>query len=73
MDIISVSIENDQWKGNILGSDNPETLLRTTFHLIGLNFGMRAGGEHRKLSANSFSFHPDGEGQRIFSFFRRSK
>ena len=55
MDIISVSIENDQWKSNILGSDNPETLLRTTFYLIGLNFGMRAGGEHCKLSANSFS------------------
>ena len=73
MDIISVSIENDQWKSNILGSDNPETLLRTTFHLIGLNFGMRAGDEHRKLSANSFSFHPDAEGERIFSFFRRSK
>ena len=38
-------------KSNILGSDNPETLLRTTFYLIGLNFGMRAGDDARKLSA----------------------
>ena len=50
-DVISVSIENDLWKSNILGSDNPETLLRTTFYLIGLNFGMRAGDDARKLSA----------------------
>ena len=49
-DVISVSIENDLWKSNILGSDNPETLLSTTFYLIGLNFSMRAGDDPRKLS-----------------------
>ena len=50
-DVISALIENDLWKSNILESDNPETLLRTTFYLIGLNFGMKAGDEHRKLGA----------------------
>ena len=59
-DVISVSIENDLWKSNILGSDNPETLLRTTFYLIGLNFSMRAGDDPRKIAkfaklANSFA------------------
>ena len=59
-DVISVSIENDLWKSNILGSDNPETLLRTTFYLMGLHFGMRAGDDPRKIAkfaklANSFA------------------
>ena len=50
-------------KSNILGSDNPETLLRTTFYLIELNFGMRAGDDARKSSekfakvANSVTRH----------------
>ena len=61
-DVISVTIENSLWESNILGCGNPDTLLRTTFYLIGLNFGMRAGDEHRKLSVGSFSFHTDAEG-----------
>ena len=32
-------------------------------HERGLNFGMRAGDEHRKLSSTNFSFHTDSEGR----------
>ena len=62
-DVISVTIENSLWESNILGCGNPDTLLRTTFYLIGLNFDMRARDEHRKLSVGSFSFHTDAEGR----------
>ena len=53
--VVSEEIENS--------NSNPEVLLRTTFYLIGLNFGMRAGDEHRKLSSTNFSFHTDSEGR----------
>ena len=50
-------------KKSNLGNSNPEVFLRTTFYLIGLNFALRAGDEHRKLSSTSFSFHTDSEGR----------
>lgn len=61
--IITQEIENVLWDNNFLGESCPESLLRTTFYLIGLNFGMRAGDEHRKLSIDSFSFEIDSEGR----------
>ena len=60
--VVSEEIENFFWDKSFLGN-NPEVLLRTTFYLIGLNFGMRAGDEHRKLSSTNFSFHTDSEGR----------
>ena len=60
--VVSEEIENFLWDKSFLGNSNPEVLLRTTFYLIGLNFGMRAGGEHWKLSSTNFSFHTDSEG-----------
>ena len=61
--VVSEEIENFLWDKSFLGNSNPEVLLRTTFYLIGLNFGMRAGDEHRKLSSTNFSFHTDSEGR----------
>ena len=61
--VVSEEIENFLWDKSVLGNSNPEVLLRTTFYLIGLNFGMRAGDEHRKLSSTNFSFHTDSEGR----------
>ena len=59
--VVSEELENFLWDESFLGNSNPEVLLRTTFYLIGLNFGMRVGDEHRKLSSTNFSFHTDSE------------
>ena len=56
--VVSEEIENFLWDKSFLGNSNPEVLLR-----IGLNFGMRAGDEHRKLSSDIFSFHTDSDGR----------
>ena len=61
--VISEEMENDLWGKKILGDSCPKVLLRTTLYLIGLNFGMRAGDEHRNLSIRNFSFHCDSEGR----------
>ena len=61
--VISEEMENDLWEKKILGDSCPKVLLRTTLYLIGLNFGMRAGDEHRNLSIRNFSFHCDSEGR----------
>ena len=61
--VVSEEIENFLWDKSSLGNSNPEVLFRTTFYLIGLNFGTRAGDEHRKLSSTNFSFHTDSEGR----------
>ena len=37
------------WKSNLLGSDSPVTLLNTMVFLIGKNFSLRSGKEHRSL------------------------
>jgi hypothetical protein len=67
-EVISVEIEKLLWEQGILGSENPECLLRTVFYLIGLNYGMRAGDEHRRLSLTNFSFHSDSMG-RYYLFY----
>ena len=51
------------WAQGILGSENPECLLRTVFYLIGFNYGMGVGDEHRRLSLKTFSFHSDSVGR----------
>ena len=61
--VVSGESENFLWDKSFLDNSNPEGLLRTTFYLIGLNFGMRAGDEHRNLSSTNFSFHTDSEGR----------
>ena len=52
--VVSEEIENFLWDKSFLGNSNPEVLLRTTFYLIGLNFGMRAGHQHRNCPALTF-------------------
>lgn len=46
---ISIDQENKMWTEGILGEDNPQKLLDTIIYLIGLNFALRAGKEHRDL------------------------
>ena len=42
------------WKGGYLGDDQPQKLLDTMLVLVGINFGLRAGKEHRILRRPGF-------------------
>ena len=43
------------WKSNLLGCDSPVTLLNTMVFLIGKNFSLRSGKEHRALKFSQLS------------------
>ena len=46
---ISVDEEEQMWQCGALGNDNPQVLLQTLFHLIGVHFALRSGSEHWRL------------------------
>ena len=54
-EIITEEEENQLWARNILGEDTPEQLIHTILYLIGLNFALRAGKEHRNLRVGTLS------------------
>ncbi len=54
-DPITFEAEEELWRQNILGSDNPNQLRDTVMYLIGLTFALRGGKEHRSLM---FTFQP---------------
>ena len=54
--VVSEGIKNFLWDKSFLGNSNPKVLLRTTFYLIGLNFGMRAGISIGNCPALTFHF-----------------
>ncbi|XP_072042901.1 zinc finger MYM-type protein 2-like [Amphiura filiformis] len=47
--VITVQEEERLWQQNVLGCSNPTQMLNTLFYLIGLNFALRGGQEHRDL------------------------
>jgi integrase len=47
--VITLEEEEILWQKNVLGSSNPTQLLNTVVYLIGLNFALRGGQEHRNL------------------------
>ena len=47
--IITPEEEELLWETKTLGIESPEKLLDTLFYLIGLNFALRGGEEHRQL------------------------
>ena len=53
-DAISYQQEEQLWEMGILGSSTPSSLLQTIFFLMGTNFGLRSGAEHRDLSIDNF-------------------
>ena len=53
--IISEEQEDILWRKQFLGEDTPQQLLDTLVYLIGLNFALRAGDEHRFLRVGSAS------------------
>lgn len=56
-EVISEEQEQYMWKHNIHGTDTstPQKLLDTLLFLLGLNFALRAGQEHRNLRVGKYS------------------
>jgi hypothetical protein len=55
--VISIEKEEQLWVKGLLGSNNGQVLLDTLIYLIGLNFALRSGDEHRTLSRDQFQLH----------------
>ena len=47
--VITVEMEEKLWESRMLGDQSPEVLVDTVLYLIGLNFALRSGEEHRHL------------------------
>ncbi len=47
--VITLSQENTMWADGILGDSTPQKLLFTLMYLLGLQFALRAGEEHKSL------------------------
>lgn len=54
-DAISFEAEEILWQKNILGSTSPDQLRDTVLYLVGLNFALRGGDEHKKLRCPHFN------------------
>ncbi|XP_033736605.1 uncharacterized protein KIAA1958-like [Pecten maximus] len=70
-DVISQVQEEDMWRTNILGSDAPQKLLDTMVFMIGLNFALLAGQEHRNLRFGGHSqicIRVDNENRRYLEY-----
>ncbi len=48
-EVITYSQEDKMWADNILGNHTHERLLYTVLHLLGVQFALRAGEEHKSL------------------------
>ena len=48
---ISVQEEDKMWQENILGDDNPETLLNTLIYLLGIHLALHSVQEHKDLKS----------------------
>jgi hypothetical protein len=55
--VISVQQEDILWEKGLLGSHSPKVLLDTMVFLIGLQFALRSGDEHRNLSRDQLQVH----------------
>jgi len=53
--VITVEEEDRFWNSGVLGSDTPRKLLHTMFYVVGLNFALRGGEEHRSLKHGTHS------------------
>ncbi|XP_021345205.1 uncharacterized protein LOC110445118 [Mizuhopecten yessoensis] len=60
---ISEEEEDVMWSKHVLGDDTPEKLINTMVYLIGLNFALRGGQEHRNLRRGDRSQFCVGENE----------
>jgi hypothetical protein len=60
-EVISVQKEDHLWKMGLLGDSSPSILLDTMVFLLGLNFALRSGEEHRMLSRDQLVLVKDVE------------
>lgn len=58
---ISEDEENRLWDMKLLGDQSAKTLSKTMVFLIGKNFGLRSGKEHRSLKFSQFTLVPASE------------
>ncbi len=63
---IDLDDENTLWESNILGNSDPDQLRGTLFFLLGINFTLQGGEEHKNLQAPGF--HRDCAGERYLQF-----
>ncbi len=52
---ISLLQENKMWADGVLGTSNPDQLRDTLLFLLGLNFALRGGEEHKNLRSPGFN------------------
>lgn len=65
---ISYNQEETLWNKNVLGKDDPKSLQRAVFFVIGVQFGIRGGREHRNLTIDNFRFLTDGDGHEYLEY-----
>lgn len=46
---IDIQCEDKLWEDGVLGDSNPKQLVHTLLYMLGIQFGLRAGQEHRDL------------------------
>lgn len=68
--VISENDEDYLWKNGFLGNKNPEVLINTLVWVLGLNFALRAGQEHRNLrfKDSQISLGTDEEGKQYLEY-----
>ena len=67
---ISGSDNNYLWEHGYLGNDNPEFLRNTLVWVLGLNFALRAGQEHRylRMKNSQLSVGIDEDGKQYLEY-----
>ncbi len=70
---ISIQEEDKMWQENILGDDNPETLLNTLIYLLGIYLALRGVQEHKDLKVGTYSqlcIHFDDENESKYLLYK---
>jgi hypothetical protein len=61
--VISLQQEEVLWNKSLLGEHDGPTLMNTLLYLLGLNFALRSGQEHRSLTREQLQFGHNDRGR----------